>query len=337
MTAASDLQFCREILPGVSRTFALSIAMLPDSLGDAIGIAYLLCRIVDTIEDDATAPWEVREPLFDGFDAALVNPDAAVPHFAHGDRILGDHDDERALMEHARKVFAAFHRLTADEKAALTPWIAEMSEGMRGYARQAADNGGTLTLPDVAALERYCWYVAGTVGMLLTDLYQLHLGLPPADAELKVQAKAFGLGLQFVNILKDVATDAQRGICYLPQDLLAERGLTTHNLLSPEKRPEALEVVHELIELARDFLRQAVEYTLRWPVEEGRPIRQFCAVPLALAIQSLAEVRDSDATLRPGQVPKLQRETVMQTLAQVDAVLDDNDALRDFMVGLYAV
>ena len=54
IASVDDWQFCSDILPRVSRTFALSIAALPEALRDAIRVAYLLCRVVDTVEDDET-------------------------------------------------------------------------------------------------------------------------------------------------------------------------------------------------------------------------------------------------------------------------------------------
>ena len=48
----SDDDFQSEMLEGVSRTFALTIPQLPGELCRVVSNAYLLCRIVDTIEDE---------------------------------------------------------------------------------------------------------------------------------------------------------------------------------------------------------------------------------------------------------------------------------------------
>jgi len=52
---ADDRAFCQAALPRVSRTFALSIEGLPETLRDAVRAAYLLCRVVDTVEDGLAA------------------------------------------------------------------------------------------------------------------------------------------------------------------------------------------------------------------------------------------------------------------------------------------
>src|SRR5258708_28812717 len=67
-----DLAFCERLLTEVSRTFALSIQSLPTELRNAVCIAYLLCRTVDTVEDDQRVTPVFRRALFDAFDAALA-------------------------------------------------------------------------------------------------------------------------------------------------------------------------------------------------------------------------------------------------------------------------
>src|SRR5215203_6271569 len=70
-------QFAREILPPVSRTFALSIRVLPGTLGRAVRTAYLLCRIADTIEDEPRMPAADKALLFDELLRCFDDRDAA--------------------------------------------------------------------------------------------------------------------------------------------------------------------------------------------------------------------------------------------------------------------
>lgn len=69
--------FCRDILPAVSRTFALSIRLLPGDLGAAVRCAYLVCRIADTIEDEATMSAEGKARLFDLLAAGFGSGESA--------------------------------------------------------------------------------------------------------------------------------------------------------------------------------------------------------------------------------------------------------------------
>jgi len=78
MTPVDDRRFCAEMLPNVSRTFAACIRLLPPKVENAVLIAYLLCRIADTIEDTADLPVADKERLLAHFRACLDDggPDA---------------------------------------------------------------------------------------------------------------------------------------------------------------------------------------------------------------------------------------------------------------------
>jgi nucleoside-diphosphate-sugar epimerase/phytoene/squalene synthetase len=325
----NDRAFCDRMLPGVSRTFALSIQNLPPDLRDAVCVSYLLCRVVDTVEDDRRLPPPERQALFDAFDAALaaaaMGDGSVAPAFeatseAHG---LGPTKLEAELCTGAAAVFRAFAALPEVQRQAILPHVAEMSKGMREYSIRADVEGG-LRLRDVPDLERYCYFVAGTVGELLTDLFQISCPVSPAvRRELEARAVSFGLGLQLVNILKDVAEDAVRGDCFLPVGTAKAYGLdlsigrgedgpTTARVLDATERPKALALLRALSSRAREHLVRAEEYTLLWPVSAaGSQIRLFCAVPLALALGTLREVELGEDALRPDRAPTVSRAFVM--------------------------
>lgn len=326
-----DREFCEAMLPRVSRTFALSIAALPDTLREPVRVSYLLCRIADTIEDDHRGGIGAREALFDTFDR-LLDDDAADPRALDdaADAIeLGAGTDDRALSAEASRVFRCFRALPEAQRVAIRPHVAEMSRGMREIARRA-DAQGALRLRDFDDLERYCYFVAGTVGNLLTDLFEQEV--PELDdaarSALRARAVSFGIGLQLVNIVKDVAEDFERGDSFLPEALAAEHGLALDAILDPESRPAALRVVGALTARAREHLGRAVEYTLLWPAASGRAVRTFCAVPLALAFLTLDEVERGHDTLIRGRSPKVSRDSVVAIFSEAERAAGDDDTLR---------
>jgi geranylgeranyl pyrophosphate synthase/phytoene/squalene synthetase len=339
MIAAQDLSACVEMLPRVSRTFALSIEALPDQLREAVRAAYLLCRIVDTIEDARVLPTGLREQLFSRFDDLLTGRHADPSSLSEYSQTfvhqVGEHDVE--LMERCGAVFRTFWALPAAQRAAIRGPVLRMSRGMRSYTRRWTSNQ-KLELVDDDDLESYCYYVAGTVGELLTALFlEFH---PLAESgqvadpvgALQGDCVSFGIGLQLVNILKDVAEDAARGVCYLPGDRLAARGMNTQALLAPEFRSRGLRVVEEVIALAHAHLDRAVAYTSQWPSESAAGVRLFLIVPLVLALRTLALIeRGGDAVLAPGHTPKVSREFVMETLSRAHAAAGDQDALVELL------
>ena len=306
----ADRDFCVRTLPRVSRTFALSILSLPEGLSESLCAAYLLCRIVDSIEDANPIAPDTRVSLFDAFDALMRGEEGSLPEFEarFADEALGMAASDRALCKGAGAVFRVFRALPAADQEAIRPWVQEMSRGMREYAGRA-DAEGETRIHDVPDLERYCYFVAGTVGELLTALFERTV--PGVSEEVRAEARSratrFGLGLQMVNVLKDVAEDLDRGACFLPEDVLARHGVRRDALLSPEARAGGLAAVAEVCAIARGHLDAAIEYTLCWPGREGAEVRAFCAVPLALAIATLREVARGEDTLVRGREPKIEQ------------------------------
>ena len=326
-----DLAFCGQLLGEVSRTFALSIQSLPDGLRNAVCIAYLLCRTVDTVEDDRRVTSVFRRALFDAFDAALsaaadgdASPAAAFEDLAAAAE-LGE-GFEALLCKQAGAVFRAFAALTPEERGIIEPRLLEMSRGMRAYSERA-EAEGRLQIRDLADLELYCYYVAGTVGELLTDLFMLACPVDPKRrGELVARSVRFGLALQLVNILKDVAEDSERGACFLPESVAKEHGVDLSRLLEPSERARGLSVLRKLARRSREHLAEAEEYTRLWPLTAaGREVRLFCAGPLALALGTLREVELGEDALRKERAPTVSRPFVARAFEQMRRAVGASD------------
>lgn len=327
-----DQAVIASLLPEVSRTFALSIAALPDALRHAVGTAYLLCRILDTWEDDVQLPHARREAWFATLQGALTRLPPDLDVAPRPDAPVHATPAEIRLLHEAPRVLRAFHALPERSRQAIQPWVEEMGRGMLAYCRRR-DPQGRLTLDDVADLERYCWFVAGTVGQLLTGLFSDHLGVPDTPQR-RQDATRFGLGLQWVNILKDVRADAERGVCWLPQELLANHGLTTEGLgLAPNRQAER-RVLQEGATRAAEHLRAAGRYAASWPADDeaGQEIRRFCLVPLALAWLTLREITQADPD-NPSP-PKVSRDQVFSVVQRAEVACRDDLALRRWLEDL---
>ena len=324
-TRSDDSKFCEAALPAVSRTFALSIEALPVDLRDAVRTAYLLCRIVDTVEDEAKLPWAHRLALFDEFDSLIQDDTRAVEAFEQMSTSLHDHDQSAELCRRAGCVFRVYRGLSPRQRAAIRPHVLEMANGMREYARRADTEGG-LQLRDIPDLERYCYFVAGTVGKLLTDLFLEHCPLED-EGPVRTNAVGFGLGLQLTNIVKDVAVDFERDDCFLPARLAEAHGISLRQLLQPEHREAGLSVVRAVCSRARHHLAAARDYTLAWPADRGAQVRLFCSVPLALAIATLAHVEEGSETLVLGKVPKISRAATQHLFSRALSAVESDAAL----------
>ena len=321
-----DAGFCRAMLPAVSRTFALTIRLLPPDLEYPVLVAYLLCRIADTIEDSTRLQPARKARLLETFRGELVQgrERSGLVREAFTDHPT---DDERLAFENER-VLREFFRLPAAQQDAIRPWVQEMCEGMARFATQHEERagGGPAILTDVAELERYCYYVAGTVGHLLTALFILHDGRmePERKDSLGRLATSFGLGLQLTNIIKDVSDDRRRGVSYIPRELYEKAG---------DRGPAV--VIGPLIVKARGHLNDALEYCTHLPRRQYR-MRLFCLTSLYFAIRTLRLAELQPALLDSSRKLKISRGAVYRTLIMSYLVAPVNSWVRAYFDRLSA-
>ena len=278
-----------ELLPLVSRTFALSIGRLSGRLAADIAFAYLVCRLLDTVEDDSTLPAAERSRMLQrlaltvgrdlGRERTLRRIAALLP------RITAK-PAERELLAEAPALFARFDLMPPEVAAPIRRSAAEMAAGM---ARSVTD-GISDRIVTRADLATYCHYVAGTVGALLTDIFVAH-GRARAERsrqKLHADAPAFGRGLQLVNIIKDSGRDYADGRCFLPREMFDAAGLSREEFFAaPGRDRERRRIIGELVAQASRDLDAAVRYTKTLPRRMWRA-RLFCLLPIVLARSTLA-------------------------------------------------
>jgi len=316
----------RLLLPRVSRTFALGVRLLPGKLEVPVRIGYLLCRIADTIEDDLRLTPQRKADLLDCFVEAFSSESAARA-FVTCVAELDASDDYLELIGATERVFFVWRALDADSRAILRRWIEEMVRGMRGFV---LDHPGGIRIASMAEFRSYCYYVAGTVGHLLTELWYAHsvaVGRRTFE-RLQDDCEAFGEALQTVNILKDIAWDAEReNAVYVPADLLRERGSGHDAILDPGRRAANREALAPLMRLAHDDIERALRYIEALPATALR-IRLFCVLPVLFAVATMRELERSDAMLVPGGGVKISRAEVKALVVAGSTSTLSNPSLR---------
>lgn len=321
-----DWEFCQEALKQVSRTFSEPIGVLPKELQVALTCGYLLCRIADTVEDHVAVPPERRDDLFSTFIAVLELRADPSEFSAPFQAIPGD-DAELRLARRIAPVLRVFQAQSVAIREGTLPWVREMADGMRLFTRRPPGKDGVVALLSTADLERYCYFVAGTVGRMITDLFTETLNAPELHAPLARYCEEFGMGLQMVNILKDVTDDLARGWCFIPRDLCSAEGITPAQLADPTHREAAHAAVAPLFERAAAHLDDALTYTLTLPPEQG-PLRLFCLLPLWMAVRTLAVARGNDAMFTPRSPVKISRAEVAKLIAECTFHKGNDEALR---------
>lgn len=267
--AESPAQFCWRVLADVSRSFAVVIRELPHPLNDAVAVSYLLCRIADSIED-SSLPLSQKQAQLRRLPTVLDKPESgeafvpsSISHAYH------------ELMERPEAVFEMYRTLIPPARVAIHACVTEMSGGMAEWTGRTIDT--------LEHQNRYCYYVAGVVGKLLTEVFYIYgqVGRQVAD-QLAIHAVEFGLALQKINILRDVRADMQEGRCYWPDELMRKHGVGRSTLLEPTNAEAALAVIDDLVRDVRPYCARALRYIELLPTSRLK-LRSFCAIPLFMA------------------------------------------------------
>jgi len=330
----SDWSFCRQRLVEVSRTFSQPITMLPDDLERSVTCGYLLCRIVDTIEDHPDLSNEYRDELYSSF-VHVVEGQSSSASFVELFSGVSDEGSEFDLCRGIPRVMRVFRALDDVQQKVSEKWIVEMAGGMAEWSHRVPGEDGFVAASTMEDLERYCYFVAGTVGHMLTGLFLHALEdlSPEREKALKENAESFGLGLQLVNILKDITDDAERQTSFLPRDVLAAEGLTFSMLSDPAHHEAAHRALVPVFENAEEKLDRAFDYCLALPPQH-QEIRLFCLLPLWMAVRTLAHARGNDDQFVRGAKVKISREEVHALVDDCIGRCKDDDALREGFASL---
>ncbi len=323
--AQSNRDFQAHILPGVSRTFALTITALPDGLAYVMTNAYLLCRIADTLEDDAHLSVAAKEEHLRNF-LEVVKGQGSGEHFSTvvAPRLSANTPPlELELMRNVGKVVSITHSLTEAERRALTRCVGVMCEDMPKFNRGPRPSG----LKDLAELDEYCYVVAGVVGEMVAEVFCNRCPeLQSGRRELRSLAVSFGQGLQMTNILKDIWTDHERGACWLPQSVFPDGDFRLEDLPRHHQSGAFRDGMNTLIATAHGHLQNALEFVCRLPKREPG-MRRFCLWSLGMAVLTLRKIHQNPLYTSGDQV-KISRRAVRATVLATNFALPSNRGLR---------
>lgn len=256
----------------VSRSFAVTIPFMSDPLKQQVSLAYLLCRIVDTVEDDAKAPMVEKITWLSDFaflaSDEFVDEDVLV---RLKDRALelcsnGSDKDDLALVVDLDRAVNLLKTYDEDVQKIMCHAVSILSHGMASSLRKSLDCEEISNLDDV---DNYCYFVAGVVGEMLAELFALY-DKDVDRKELLALAVSFGEGLQLTNILRDRAKDAARGVSFLP----------THNA----------EGILEYVALTQGHLDDAIKFICELSPSKSSGVRLFCSTNVLMAMYLLRKV-----------------------------------------------
>jgi len=305
----------KDLLRDVSRSFYLTLRILPEPVRPQIGLAYLLARATDTIADTGAVPVEQRIAALGDLRRRILAPTMERIEWPE----LRAHQSspaERTLLERINEALALLFQFAPPDRELIQRVLSIISEGQEldllRFGRASRENIAALNSDE--ELHDYTYRVAGCVGEFWTRICVAHLRPKPGvETEILLERGIrFGRGLQLVNILRDIPEDLANGRCYLPWPALRIIGLEPTDLLNPANEPKLRPVYNEWLKSAEGHLATAWQYVLELPRSWWR-VRLACAWPVLIGFRTLDLLKTGNV-LNPDTRLKVSRREIKSIL-----------------------
>lgn len=268
----SDKAFCYASLNKVSRSFALVIQQLPDKLKDPVCLFYLILRVLDTLEDDMKFDTEEKLPLLRNFYQYIGDEKWYM-------KDIGDTHDYRMLLTHYPKIARVFQTLDPAYQDVIRDITKKMGNGMADFSVKKV-----CTLEEY---DQYCHYVAGLVGMGLSDLFAVSGYENDALREELRISNSMGLFLQKTNIIRDYHEDLFLGRSFWPAEIWTQYASHFDRFANAPESPDSLACLNHLVLDTLRHIPDCINYMRKLT---NKQVFRFCAIPQVMAIATLAEV-----------------------------------------------
>ncbi len=328
-----------DLLKNVSRSFYLTLRVLPDGMREPVGLAYLLARAADTIADTALVAPDRRAALLTALrdEVERLGDGVALSRALEDVTRMQTDSHEHVLLGSMQPMLGLLRAQAAADSVSIRKVVATLTSGMEFDLRTFPDeqSGQVVSLPTRDLLDHYTYLVAGCVGEFWTDMTGAHTRAARGWdwPDMREKGIRFGKALQMTNILRDCAKDLRIGRCYLPDEVLAAHGLSVADLMSPAASARARGVLFDLLRAALAQYRDACLYTLAIPRRFVR-LRLACLWPIMIGLETLELLAARDAWLDPSSPAKVPRKRVYRIMASSLALVASNTAIRARMNAL---
>ena len=283
------------ILASVSRSFYLSIRLLPKKLRDPVSLGYLLARASDTIADTTEVPIDLRTEklklLARGIQGEALGD--AIVDLSAKLAPLQKNKAERALIESLQPCLDWLDQSDVLDREEVRAVLDQINRGQILDLERFRNPKQIVALETSAQLDEYTYLVAGSAGEFWTRLCFRHLPkfTVRSEDEMLGMAKRYGMGLQLINILRDAGADLRTGRCYFPNEDLAVAAMEPSQIL---REPERFQPIYRKW---REKAERGIEAGLQYArAIRNRRVRTATVLPALIGTRTLALLRDAGAT-----------------------------------------
>lgn len=303
------------LLKDVSRSFYLTLRVLPGAIRPQIGLAYLLARTTDTIADTEVVPLEQRLESLQGLRERILGQRQAALDFSSLAGKQGS-SAERTLLERCEESLSLLRSFEAADRRLVAEVLEVITSGQELDLRRfaGASPNSVVALRTDEELDDYAYRVAGCVGEFWTKVCRSHLYARDSldEPTLLANGVRYGKGLQLVNILRDLPPDLRQGRCYLPTERLTASGLEPADLLDAGNEGRLRPLYNSYLDRAEGHLGAGWAYTNALPWRSVR-VRLACSWPILIGLETLGLLR-AGRVLAPEHRIKVSRRRVRQLM-----------------------
>lgn len=319
------------LLQSVSRSFYLSIRLLPSGLREPVGLAYLLARATDTIADTDEISVEVRKPKLQALASAIQGESRGteVDELRKSFAPLQTSAAERALIESLPQCLEMLGRISLEDRGSIRQVVGKITRAQLLDLERFGTPDRVRALGNPADLNEYTYLIAGCVGEFWTEVCVRHLErfADRSIDEMLELGREYGAGLQLINILRDAGGDLRAGRCYLPNEQLTAAGLTPDQILSQPGK--FMPIFDNWLNEAERGLQAGMKYAL---AVRPRRVRAATALPALIGARTIALLRDAGQAVLEEKI-KVPRDEVRRLLRTVALGLGSKKILERLFLG----
>lgn len=288
------------LLKDTSRSFFVTLEMLPKNIRRQVGLLYLLARVADTIADTKTGSAEHLIEALTQYDAVAQGNSNDLPDFSEI-ASLQEHEGEARLMHNVAMAVSALDLFDESDKMLMRECLAIIISGQTLDLQRfgpANETGSVSPLQTDNDLDDYAYRVAGSVGDFWTHMTCNHIlkrthSSGPKRERMFALGVRFGKALQMINILRDIPEDLRFGRCYIPAHSLEELGLEPSDLLRSENMEKFRPLYNRYLDLTDEHLEAATQYISMIPYSQFR-LRAACMLPVLIGQRTVAMLREEN-------------------------------------------
>ena len=305
-----------KLLEDTSRSFFLTLKVLPKRIRGQVGLLYLLARIADTIADSKIGETSILIESLKKYEESVKDDSMIIPNLESIAQLQEDDGEER-LLRNVSQVISCLKKFNSADKDRILRCLSIIIAGQTLDLERfgpANDSKEISALQSSDEMDDYAYRVAGSVGEFWTSMTLAHLIKVDGPTEKKMfdLGVKFGKALQMINILRDIPEDLRFGRCYIPEILLKEHGLTPEDLLISENMSKFRTLYDHHLDITQNHLDASEEYILMLPWKQIR-LRISCLLPVLIGQQTVTMLRTRNV-LDSSERVKVPRKTVKRLM-----------------------